>query len=122
MGKLTTAESEKNKRAALFISCYLDEHNAALINSSNATCFISSWNAIEKWHRPRSATLLTDNLRQLKAINHRAGQSVEEHLIKLEAQFARMSEIKKTLSEDHQVAIILASVSELLGHAIRSIV
>ena len=94
------------------MACYLDDQNASFINETNEKSFISAWNSIQKFHQPRSATLLTDIHKQLRAINHKSGQSIESHLMKLEAQFTRLHEIDKTLSESHLVAIILASVSE----------
>lgn len=101
-----------NERAVLFMACYLDNQKASFVNDANEKCFISAWNSIKKFHQPRSATVLTDIHMKIQAIKHQAGQAIESHLMKLEAQFARLHEIGKVLSEDHLVALILASVSD----------
>jgi hypothetical protein len=101
-----------NERAVLFMACYLDDQNAAFINEKNEKCFITVWNSIKKFHQPRSATVLTDIHKQIQALKHRAGDSIESHLMKLETQFTRFHQIDKPLADDHLVALILASVSE----------
>ena len=110
--QLQGEELIKNERAVLFMACYLDDQNSSFINDTNEKCFISAWNTIKKFHQPRSATVLTDIHRKIQALKHQAGQSIESHLMKLEAQFTRLHEIDKKLSEDHLVALILASVSD----------
>lgn len=110
--QLSIENKDKNSRAILFMACYLDDQNASFINDSNEKCFISAWNAIKKFHQPRSATVLTDIHRQIQSIKHVPGTSIESHLMKLEAQFARFHDIEKVLAEEHLVAFILASVSD----------
>lgn len=111
-GSLQGPDVKKNQQAVLFMACYLDEQNAAFINGKNEKCFITAWNAIKKFHQPRSATVLTDIHRQIQALRHQSGQPIESHLMKLEEQFSRFNDIDKSLSEEHLVALILASVSE----------
>ena len=43
-------------------------------------------------------------------MQHNPGESIESHLMKLEAQFARFHEIDEKVNENHLVALILASV------------
>lgn len=105
-------EINKNEKAVLFMACYLDDQNSSLINDSNEKCFISAWNNIRKFHEPRSATVLTDIHKQIQAIKHQPGQSIETHLMKLESQFTRFHDINKKLDDEHLVALILASVSD----------
>jgi transposase InsO family protein len=107
---LSESEKLKNVRAALFVACHLDDQNSSLINHSIEKCFISIWNAIEKFHQPRTPTLLTDIFSRIHEIQHQPGQSITVHLMKLEAEFARLHQINKSLSEDFLVAIILTSV------------
>ena len=108
--ELSETDKSKNEKAALYMSIHLDEHNAAFVNDTNDKCFISVWNAIKRFHQPRTATVLTDIYSQIQEIQHHSGQSIEAHLMKLEAQFARFHEIKETIKENHLVALILASV------------
>lgn len=105
---LTADETTINKKAVLFLACYLDDQNSALVNQSNDNCFISAWNAIKKFHRPR--TVLTDIYSSIQALQHQPGQSIESHLIELEAQFSRFHEIEEKVAENHLVAMILTSV------------
>lgn len=110
--QLSRDDKKKNEKAILFMACYLDDQNASFVNHTNEKCFISAWNSIKRFHQPRSATVLTEIHRQIQATKHVAGQSIESHLMKLEAQFSRFHEIDKKLDEEHLVALILASVSD----------
>ena len=110
--ELREEDVTRNEKAVLFMACYLDDQNASLINESNEKCFISAWNNIQKFHQPRSATVLTDIHKQIQMIKHQPGQSIESHLMKLENQFTRFHEINKKLDDEHLVALILASVSD----------
>jgi Reverse transcriptase (RNA-dependent DNA polymerase)/gag-polypeptide of LTR copia-type/Integrase core domain len=101
-----------NEKAALYMACYLDDANAALINDTNEKSFVDAWNEIEKFHRPRTATVLADIYSIIFELVHQDGESIENHLMQIETQFARLQDIKKPLSEDHKVAIILASVKK----------
>lgn len=103
---------ERNKLALKFMGCYLDSESSTFINDENDQCFITAWNHIKQFHQPKTATALTDIHRKIQAIKHQAGESIESHLMKLEAQFTRFQEIDKKLSDDHIVALILSSVSD----------
>lgn len=108
----TINEEEKviNRRAAYYLAIHLDRSNGSFITPENEENFIEIWNSIKDFHRPRTATVLTDIYSKLQKIQHTSGQSVEEHLMKIETQFARFSEANQTLQEPHKVALILASV------------
>lgn len=108
----------RNQQALLFIICYLDEQNMSFINANNDKCFISVWNEIKKFHQPRTATVLTDIMYRIMSLKHRAGQPIDTHLMSLDEQFARLTDIGKSLSEDFIVAIILSSVRESSDFAI----
>jgi transposase InsO family protein len=110
--ELTAEEKVKNGNAVLFMTCYLDDQNSSFINQKTRKCFITAWNAIKKFHQPRISTALAEIYSKIRSISHKPGQSIESHLFKLEAQFARMSEIGKELKEEHLVAMILASVRD----------
>lgn len=101
---------EKNKKAAFFMTCYLDHQHSLLIKRNNPNCFITAWNDIEKFHRPRTTTLLTDFVVQMQRLTHQAGHSIEDHLTKLEEQFARVQNTEHKYTEAQQVAFILASL------------
>jgi gag-polypeptide of LTR copia-type len=107
---LTADEKEISQRAALFIACHLDEANASLINDSNRNCFLTAWNDIERFHRPQASTILTKIHSALRKIQFDGRESIEKHLMRIEAQFTRLSEIREPLSTQHQAAIILSSV------------
>lgn len=107
---LTGTNAYNNKEAVLFMACYLDTSNSSFINETNETCFITAWNDIKKFHQPRSATELADIHSAIQNIKHQAGQPIETHLMKLEAQFARFHEVDKKLDDAHLVALILASI------------
>lgn len=108
---LTGDDEYNNKKAALFMAIHLDDQNSGLVNEQNDKCFITAWNDIKRFHQPRSATTLSDIYNKIMTTQHRAGQSIEEHLMKLETQFARFHEIGKAVNEEHLVAIILATVT-----------
>jgi hypothetical protein len=110
--ELSEGDKEKSRKAVLFMGCYLDEQNAPFINEKNGQCFSTAWNAIEKFHRPRTSTVLADIHTQIQKIKHKPGQPIETHLMKLEAQFSRLSEINKEIGEEHLVALILSSIHE----------
>ena len=57
---LNPADKTKNERAALYMSCFLDEKHSSFINDNNEKCFISAWNAIAKFKEPRTSTVLVD--------------------------------------------------------------
>lgn len=63
-------------------------------------------------HQPKTAIVLTDIHGRIQAIKHQPGQSIESHLKKLEAQFARFHEIDRKLSDDHLAALILSIVND----------
>lgn len=107
---LNATDKMKNEKAVLFMACYLDEKNAPLINESNDKCFISAWEAIEKFHQPKTATVLADIYGKLMDIIHKPGEPIEAHLIRLEEQFARFHTINEKVDSKHLVAIILASI------------
>lgn len=109
---LTEKEKEINKRAAYYVAVHLDHQNASFVNESNEESFILIWNSIKRFHQPRTATVLTDIYSKLQELKHTSGQPVEEHLMKLEAQFARFTEADHPISEPHQVALILTSVKD----------
>jgi len=119
--ELSTEEQEKNRKALLFMACHLDEQNSAFVNSTSK-CFITAWNAIKKFHEPRTATILSDIHLQIQKTKHKAGQSIEKHLMLMETQFTRLQEIGKSLDEAHYVALILASIHESgeFGHIFHS--
>lgn len=107
---LDDAEQEKNSKAVLYMACHLDDQNSSFVNASNEKCFISAWNLIKKFHQPRTATVLTDIHSRIQELKHQSGQSIEAHLMKLDAQFARFQEAGDPLKESHLVALILSSV------------
>jgi len=108
---LSESAKAKNEKAALFLACHLDEFNAPFINETTKKCFVTAWKHIKQFHEPRAATILTDIFIKIKKLNYEDGQPIELHLMKLEQQFKRFTEAQQTLSEDFQVAITLASVS-----------
>lgn len=107
---LNESATIKNERAALYLGSYLDEKHSSFINDSNEKCFITIWNDIAKFKEPRTSVVLTDIHRQIQKLQHQAGQSIETHLMKLEAQFTRFTNVKKKLDDEHLVALTLASV------------
>lgn len=107
---LNETESEINKNAFLFLACHLDEQNGNLINSSNENCFITTWNDINIHFKPRRSTVLADIISTLKELNHQSNEPVASHLMKLEKQFSRLSEIGQAMNEEVKVAHILASI------------
>lgn len=107
---LNEEEKSRNKKAFLFLACHLDDQSANLINDRNEHCFITTWNDIKQFHKPRTATVLTDIYSKLQEIQHKSGDPISVHLVKLEQQFARFHEIKEKVDEKHLVALILASV------------
>lgn len=109
---LNEAEKQTNERAALYMACFLDDKHSSFINDSNEKCFISAWNSIARFKEPRTSTILADIHRQIQLIKHKAGQSIETHLMMLEAQFSRFTHIKKTLADEHLVALTLASIQD----------
>lgn len=109
---LSQEELQKNEDALLYMAVYLDDQNAHFITQKNETCFITVWNMIEKFHQPRSAIILTEIYSTLRGLSHKAGQSIESHLMHLEEQFTRLDEIEQPLNDAHQVGHILASVKD----------
>lgn len=107
---LEADDKAKSSKAVLFLACYLDNQNAVLVNESNDTCFITAWNQIKRFHQPQAATIITDIYSSIQDLQHQPGESIESHLIKMEAQFSRFHEIGEKVSEKHMAAMILTSV------------
>jgi transposase InsO family protein len=112
VGTLTEQQKVINAKACLFMALHLDEQNSAFVNEKNETDFISAWNSIKSFHQPNNAVVLTDIIVQIQDLRHVSGQPIESHLLKLEAQFARLAEIEETLNEKFLAGFILASVSK----------
>lgn len=108
--KLTADEIVINRKAAFYLALHLDDKNASFVNDSNEECFLSIWASIDKFHQPRTATILTDIHCKIQELKHVPGSPIEDHLLNLEAQFTRFEDVKFPLDEKHKVALILASV------------
>jgi hypothetical protein len=109
---LSPEEATTSEKAVLFMTCYLDEQNSMFVTTENEKCFITVWNLIKKFHQPRTSTALTDIHRQIQLLKHQPGQSIETHLMKMEAHFTKLRDISKPVDEELQVSLIMISVMD----------
>jgi gag-polypeptide of LTR copia-type len=107
---LNEEQKDVNERAALFVGCYLDQSNMALVNEGNRNCFISLWKAIQNFHKPSTSTVLTDVFIELMSLKFNGNESVGTHIMKMENLFSKLIEVKEPLSDQVRAAIIMASV------------
>jgi hypothetical protein len=108
----TYSETQKatSKNAVQFIVMNLDQSNSVHVTQENENCFHTVWHALKNFHTPNTSMTLCDFYASLQNLIHRSGDCVRTHLMKLEQNFNKLAEIDEKISENHKVAIVLASI------------
>jgi hypothetical protein len=106
---------DTSQRAVQFIVLHLDESNNDHVNETNEKCFYTVWKNLKEILRksPNHSMLLCDFYCSLQHIIHQTDECVRTHLMKIEHQFNKLAnnvENQDMLSENHKVAIVLASI------------
>lgn len=107
---LTTEEAKRNSTASLYLAIHLDDKNSAFVNDSNEKNFIEVWNTIKKFHEPKTGAVMSDIYSKIFSMQHQSGECIQAHLMKLDDQFSRFHDIGKQISEEHLVAMTLATI------------
>jgi Reverse transcriptase (RNA-dependent DNA polymerase)/gag-polypeptide of LTR copia-type len=102
-------QKEKSKKAVQFIVMFLDESNNVHVTADNEECFYTVWKNLKDFHKPNTSMILCDFYCSLQSLIHCPGECVRTHLMQVEQQFNKLDD-KDKLSEDHKVAIVLASI------------
>lgn len=106
-------QNQISKKAVQFIIMYLDASNNVHITPENEECFFTVWNNLKNFHKPNTSMALCEFYCSIQQLIHRSGECVRMHLMNIELQFSRLTENVEAvdkLSENHKVAIVLASI------------
>jgi hypothetical protein len=104
------AQKTTSKNAVQFIVMNLDQTNSVHVTQDNEDCFYTVWRALKNFHTPNTSMTLCDFYASLQNLIHRSGDCVRTHLMQLEQNFNKLAEIDEKVTENHKVAIVLASI------------
>lgn len=101
--------ARKNVHAGNFIARSVDIRNLAVLPTE--PCFHTYWNKLSQLHKAHTATTVDEVISKLVNMKYVDGTPITDHLLDLQQEFQRLSNIGKSLGEEANVGFVLASLS-----------